>query len=86
MFYCSTESLDVFTDCVYISSHTLLRVRALTFACVLGDIDAKLNDVTGQDLAGRTLLRAAAQPLAVDERPVAAFSVLQVELTHRHNR
>lgn len=51
-----------------------------TFACVLSDVDAELNDVSGEDLAGRTLLRATAQPLAVDERPVAAFSVLQVEL------
>lgn len=50
------------------------------FACVLSDIDAKLNDVAGQNLAGWTLLRAATQSLAVDECPVAAFSVLQVEL------
>lgn len=53
-----------------------------TFACVLSDVNAKLNNVAGENLAGRTLLRAATQPLAVDERPVAAFSVLQVELTH----
>ncbi len=57
-------------------------VCACTFTCVLSDVDAKLNDVSGENLAGRTLLRAAAQPLAVDERPVAAFSVLQVELKH----
>lgn len=50
------------------------------FACVLSDVDTKLNDVAGEHLTGRTLLRATTQPLAVDERPVAAFSVLQVEL------
>lgn len=55
---------------------------AQTFACVLGDIDPKLNDVAGQNLAGRTLLGPSAQSLAVDERPVAAFSVLKVELKH----
>lgn len=55
-----------------------------TFACVLRDVDAKLNDVAGENLTRRTLLRAATQPLAVDERPVAAFSVLQVKLTHRN--
>ena len=53
-----------------------------TFAGVLSDVDAKLNDVAGENLAGRTLLWATTQPLAVDERPVAAFSVLQVELKH----
>lgn len=51
-----------------------------TFACVLGDVHAKLNGVSGENLAGWALLRAATQPLAVDEGPVAAFSVLQVEL------
>lgn len=60
----------------------MLNVCGRTFACVLSDVDAELNDVSGENLAGRTLLRAAAQPLAVDERPVAAFSVLQVELKH----
>lgn len=53
-----------------------------TFACVLSDVDAKLDDVAGEDLTGRTLLRATTQPLAVDECPIAAFSVLQVELKH----
>lgn len=53
---------------------------AFTFTCVLGNVDAKLNDVSRQDFTGRTLLRATAQPLAVDEGPIAAFSVLQVEL------
>lgn len=53
---------------------------AFTFTCVLSNVDAKLNDVSGQDFTGRTLLRATAQPLAVDEGPIAAFSVLQVEL------
>lgn len=57
-------------------------VCACTFTCVLSDVDAELNDVSGENLAGRTLLRATAQPLAVDECPVAAFSVLQVELKH----
>lgn len=62
----------------------MTRFRAFTLACVLGDVDAKLNDVSRKNLARRTLLGAAAQPLAVDERPVAAFSVLQVELkTHK---
>lgn len=61
-----------------------LAYRLCTFARVLGDVDAELNDVAGEDLAGRTLLRAATQPLAVDEGAVAAFSVLQVELTHIH--
>lgn len=56
--------------------------RARTFACVLSDVNAKLNGVSGENLAGRALLRAATQPLAVDEGPVAAFSVLQVELKH----
>lgn len=50
------------------------------FACVLSDVDAKLDDVAGEDLTGRTLFRATTQPLAVDECPIAAFSVLQVEL------
>lgn len=54
--------------------------RAFTFTCVLSDVDAELDDVSGQDFTGRTLLRAAAQPLAVDEGPIAALSVLQVEL------
>lgn len=57
-------------------------VFACTFACVLSDVDTKLNDVARENLTGRTLLRTTTQPLAVDERPVAAFSVLQVELTH----
>lgn len=60
----------------------MYSVCTCTFACVLSDVDAKLNDVAGENLAGWTLLRAATQPLAVDERPVAAFSVLQVELRH----
>lgn len=64
-----------------VSVHVLKDVCAQTFACVLGDVNAKLNDVARQDLTRRTLLGAATQPLAVDERPVAAFSVLQVELT-----
>lgn len=51
-----------------------------TFACVLSDVYAKLDSVSGENLAGRALLWAATQPLAVDEGPVAAFSVLQVEL------
>lgn len=59
---------------------------AFTFACVLGDVDAELDDVAGEDLAGRALLRAATQPLAVDERAVAAFGVLQVELKHTHTQ
>lgn len=57
-----------------------------TFAGVLSDVNAELNDVSGEDLTGWTLLRAATQPLAVDERPVAAFSVLQVELTQTQTR
>lgn len=61
----------------------MCSVLVHTFACVLSDVHTKLNDVSGEDLAGWTLLRAATQPLAVDERPVAAFSVLQVELTHK---
>lgn len=60
----------------------MTRICAFTLACVLSDVDAKLNDVSRENLAGRTLLGATAQPLAVDERPVAAFSVLQVELKH----
>lgn len=63
-----------------------LAYSLCTFARVLGDVDAELNDVAGEDLAGRTLLRAATQPLAVDEGAVAAFSVLQVELTHTHEQ
>lgn len=60
---------------------------AFTFTCVLSNIYTKLNDVSRKDLTGRTLLRATAQPLAVDEGPVAAFSVLQVELhTEKHSR
>lgn len=57
-----------------------------TFACVLSDVHTKLDDVAREDLAGRTLLRAATQPLAVDEGPIAAFSVLQVELTRGESR
>lgn len=58
-----------------------------TFTCVLSDVDAELDDVSGEDFTGRTLFWATTQPLAVDERPVAAFSVLQVELTqNRENR
>lgn len=60
---------------------------AFTFACVLSNIYTKLNDVSRKDFTRRTLLRATAQPLAVDERPIAAFSVLQVELhTEKHSR
>lgn len=33
--------------------------RARTFACVLSDVNAKLNGVSGENLAGRALLRAA---------------------------
>lgn len=54
--------------------------RAFTFTRVLGNVYAKLNDVSRKDLTGWTFLRATAQPLAVDEGPIAAFSVLQVEL------
>lgn len=54
-----------------------------TFARVLSDVYAKLNGVSGEDLTGRALLWAATQPLAVDEGPVAAFSVLQVELRNK---
>lgn len=60
---------------------------AFTFARVLSNIYTKLNDVSRKDFTGRTLLRATAQPLAVDERPIAAFSVLQVELqAEKHSR
>lgn len=60
---------------------------AFTFACVLSNVYTKLNDVSRKDFTGRALLRATAQPLAVDEGPVAAFSVLQVELhTEAHSR
>lgn len=65
----------------------LVAFCARTFACVLGNVHPKLNDVSGQHFAGRTLLRATAQPLAVDEGSVAAFRVLQVELqTQRQKR
>lgn len=50
------------------------------FTCVLRDVHAELNDVSGENLAGRALLRSTTQPLAVDERPITALSVLQVEL------
>lgn len=50
------------------------------FTRVLRDVHSKLNDVAGENLTGRALLRATTQPLAVDERPIAALGVLQVKL------
>lgn len=64
-----------------------MALRAHTFTCVLSNVYTKLNDVSRQHFTGRTLLRATAQPLAVDEGSIAAFSVLQVELqTQKCNR
>lgn len=51
------------------------------FPGILGHIHPKLNDVTGEHLAGRALLRAPAQTLAVDEGAIAAFGVLEIELS-----
>lgn len=65
----------------------LLAFRAHTFPRVLSNVYTKLNDVSRQHFTGRTLLRATAQPLAVYEGSIAAFSVLQVELqTQKCNR
>lgn len=64
-----------------------MLICAHTFTCVLSNVHPKLNDISRQDFTGGTLLRASAQPLAVDEGPIAAFSVLQVELkTQKHSR
>lgn len=50
------------------------------FPCVLCDVHPELDDVSGEDLAGRALLGPPAQPLAVNEGAIAALSVLEVEL------
>lgn len=52
----------------------------LTFACVLSHIHSKLDDVTGEHLAGRALLGAPAQALTVDEGAIAALGVLEIKL------
>lgn len=54
--------------------------RSRTFAGVLGHVHAELDDVSGEDLAGRALLGPAAQALAVDEGSIAALGVLEIEL------
>lgn len=51
------------------------------FPGVLCHIHPKLDDVTGEDLTGRALLRPAAQTLAVNESAIAAFGVLEIELS-----
>lgn len=51
------------------------------FPGVFSHIHPELNDVTGEHLTGRTLLRPAAQTLAVDEGPIAAFGVLEIKLS-----
>lgn len=58
-----------------------VQQHARTFARVLRDVHTKLDDVAREDLAGRTLLRAPTQSLAVNKGAIAAFCILQVELT-----
>lgn len=79
--YTSTPALQTNTRLCHISLSPLTQKQAfLTFPGILGHIHPKLNDVTGEHLTGRALLRPAAQTLAVDEGAIAAFGVLEIEL------
>ena len=48
---------------------------------VLHDFNAKLDEVPREDLTHRTFLPTLAQSLVIDERPIAALGVLDVELS-----
>lgn len=74
--YTNTPALQTNTQLCHVSH----KQAFLTFPGILGHIHPKLNDVTGEHLTGRALLRPAAQTLAVDEGAIAAFGVLEIEL------
>lgn len=50
------------------------------FPGVLCDVHTELDDVSGQDLTGRTLFGPTTQALAVYKGAITALSVLEVEL------
>ena len=58
-----------------------MQLTFLSTPVVLHDFDAKLDEVPREHLSYWTLLSALAQSLVVDECPIAALGVLDIELS-----